>query len=219
MPIKAAVSAPIGATFGRWTVTSVPDWDGRHSWVHCVCSCGTKGHIRVNSIIRSKSLSCGCLKNETTRNRNLKHGHSPRHSATRIYKIWAKIKGRCLCKTDKKYPDYGGRGITLCSEWLDYSNFLSWTLANGYSPDLEIDRRDNNLGYSPDNCRWTDRLTQMNNTRKNRYITAFGETKSWSQWTRDPRCAVGINGIRKRVLKGLPPETIITLPPQSGIPL
>ena len=90
-----------------------------------------------------------------------KHGMS--HS--RIYQSWANMKVRCLCKTNKWYPHYGGRGITVCDEWMSFEPFYSWAMANGYSDSLTLDRIDNDKGYSPDNCRWATQHEQSMNKR------------------------------------------------------
>ena len=105
----------------------------------------------------------------------------------RLYNIWVKINKRCFDDACEEYKNYGGRGITLCKEWQNLGGFYSfviWALNNGYNPDLTIDRTDNNGNYEPLNCRWITRLEQNNNTRKNRFITAFGETDTLSNMAR-----------------------------------
>ena len=92
---------------------------------------------------------------------------------------------RCYDVNHQAYKNYGGRGITICDDWkgLDkIDNFIDWALSNGYSDDLTIDRIDNDGPYAPWNCRWVDRKTQNNNTRKTVYLTIDGVTKRESEW-------------------------------------
>lgn len=97
-------------------------------------------------------------------------GHKPgkhRMSATRLHTIWCQMKTRCKCPTSVAFKYYGGRGISVCKEWDEsFMAFYDWAIANGYSEDLEIDRRNNNGNYEPSNCRWATRQQQMCNTRK-----------------------------------------------------
>ena len=91
-------------------------------------------------------------------------------SYSRVYNIWRCMKQRCYNKNNSRYYLYGGRGITVCDEWKDNSKtFIDWALSNGYSDDLEIDRIDNDLGYSPDNCQWITR--KENIAKKNKPYT------------------------------------------------
>ena len=86
----------------------------------------------------------------------------------KLYKRYQNIKKRCYNENSISYKNYGGRGIKMCKRWLGkdgFKNFLNWALKNGYSPELQIDRIDNNKGYSPNNCRWVDRKTNMKNRR------------------------------------------------------
>lgn len=77
-------------------------------------------------------------------------------SKTKLYTVWLALKQRCTNVRDKSYPHYGARGITVCDEWLNnFQIFYLWSMLNGYKEGLQIDRIDNDKGYSSDNCRWT----------------------------------------------------------------
>lgn len=111
-----------------------------------------------------------------------KHGGK----GTRLYRIWQMMKNRCHNPKTSRFPDYGGRGITVCDEWKDdFQAFHDWAMANGYEDHLTIDRKDNDKGYSPENCRWTTALVQGNNSRHNHMITHNDKTQSLSDWARE----------------------------------
>lgn len=104
-------------------------------------------------------------------------------SNTRLYRIYKTMKSRCYNKNRDEYIRYGGRGITICDEWLkSFNEFYDWSMLNGYDDTLTIDRIDNNKGYSPNNCRWIDRKTQCGNTRRNLKLTYKGITHLISHW-------------------------------------
>lgn len=102
---------------------------------------------------------------------------------TRIYHTYKHMKQRCYNKNCKDFKDYGGRGITICDEWLnDFMAFYNLAYENGYKDTLTIDRIDNNKGYEPSNCRWISNQEQQNNKRNNVLLTYNGKTQTMAQW-------------------------------------
>lgn len=80
-----------------------------------------------------------------------------------LYRVWASMKDRCFNPKHKFFNRYGGRGISVCSNWIGIELFLSWALSSGYKKGLELDRTDNNGDYEPSNCRWVVRRTNVRN--------------------------------------------------------
>ena len=104
----------------------------------------------------------------------------------RLYRIWCGIKCRTKNPNCKEYENYGGRGITICDEWdKSYDAFRDWSMKNGYSDALTIDRINNDEGYFPENCQWADFRAQANNKRNNHLITYKGITKTATQWAEE----------------------------------
>jgi hypothetical protein len=122
-------------------------------------------------------------------------------SKTRLYRVWRGIRTRCENANSEFYVHYGGRGIQICSEWTTFEPFAAWAYSNGYKPGLEIDRVDNDGDYKPSNCRWTTSKQNCLNRRSTRWIEAFGERKSISQWSEDARCTVSYSTLYKRIVR------------------
>lgn len=114
--------------------------------------------------------------------RNKIHGETNQNS--RLHRIWGCVISRCENPNHNRFPDYGGRGITVCGEWHDYLTFKRWAISNGYAEGLTIDRVENDKEYSPNNCRWVDRITQQNNMRTNVVIVYNGESHTLAEWSR-----------------------------------
>lgn len=114
--------------------------------------CGKEFETTVQSVKRNKVKSCGCYH----------HGLVGTH----IHRVFHNLKSRCNNPNNQDYAYYGGRGIKVCPEWNNnFMAFRNWAISNGYSPELEIDRRENNEGYSPENCRWITTNSNKQNTR------------------------------------------------------
>ncbi len=105
--------------------------------------------------------------------------------ANRLYNIWRGIKYRCTDPNCSCYSHYGGRGIAMCNEWLQsFDAFRQWSMQNGYSDNLTVDRIDNNGNYCPSNCRWITHSEQQRNRNNNIRIEHDGESKTISEWSR-----------------------------------
>lgn len=144
---------------------------------------------------------------------NYKHGK--KHS--RIYSIWCGIVARCCNEKAPAFPNYGGRGITLCDRWGDFGRFYAdmGDPPAGHS----IERQDNDAGYSPDNCRWATRVEQARNKRNNRRVTVDGETAPVSVFAE--RYGLKIKTVCARLDKGWTAEDAVKIPlvtKRKGIP-
>lgn len=163
----------------------------------CRCDCGQITHTRAFSLTSGKAKSCGCLQREKQKQQKwrLSHGASVGGKRTRLYTIWQGIIKRCENPKEKPYKWYGGRGIKVCKSWHDFAVFQKWAMAHGYSPELQIDRKNNDGDYRPVNCRWVTSLANANNRRGNcRYefpdgtftisqaARRYGTTKFWMRW-------------------------------------
>ena len=95
-----------------------------------------------------------------------KHKYTCRKRIHRLYPVWTSMKQRCFNEKNKTYKYYGGRGITVCEEWLNPSKFIDWCINNGWKEGLQIDRINNDGNYDPLNCRFVTRRTNINNRRK-----------------------------------------------------
>lgn len=149
----------------------------------CICDCGNYAILNQHTLLRKdkKVKSCGCVLNEYWRKRLTTHGGSD----TRLYRIWRGMKSRCYLKNVSNYKYYGGKGVKVCDEWLDFSNFQKWAFQNGYAEDLSIDRIDENGNYEPSNCRWVKQNTQVRNRSMSRMITWNGKTQLIVDWARE----------------------------------
>ncbi len=107
------------------------------------------------------------------------------------------MKERCYNPNRNSYCWYGAKGICVCDEWDDFENFYDWSMNNGYSDELTIDRIDSNGNYCPDNCRWSTDREQANNRSTNRIIEYNGESHTLEEWSRIT--GIASNTIRMRL--------------------
>jgi hypothetical protein len=127
------------------------------------------------------------------------------------------MKQRCGNPNNTAFKNYGARGITVCPEWAeDFGKFYDWAMSHGYQDDLTIDRIENDVGYSPDNCRWVTQACNLTNTRRNVTVEVNGETHTVAEWSR----ITGANErtIRNRLKAGKSPEEAIVNKHRMGGP-
>lgn len=201
----------VGEKYGRWTVIREEERGHRSRiYVLCRCDCGVEKLAQTYLLVTGVTKSCGCLRREVSAERVWVHGLK----RTKLYGTWGNIKRRCTDENSSDYPVYGGRGISVCSEWRDsFVVFREWSLANGYQEGLEIDRRDNDGNYESENCRWVTRAVNARNKSNNISLTVWGETKLMVEWAEDSRCKIDYKNFSNRVrsLKWNP-EMAMTLP-------
>lgn len=170
----------IGRKFHKLTVIEVSHIDiHRTAHYRCRCDCGNITVVNGSSLKKNHTKSCGCLIAEVASTHKL--------SKHPLFSVWINMRRRCNKEDYYAYPNYGGRGITVCEEWhKSFKSFYDWAIDNGYHKGLSIDRIDNDKGYSPDNCRWTTYTEQARNTRSTKLnIKAVRDIRESKQSSRE----------------------------------
>lgn len=174
----------IGRRFGRYVVIDICPENNRK--VLCRCDCGNERYVDKFNLLGNKTHSCGCLTKEVTAERNYKHGET----GTRLYNVWSNMHRRCNDPKNNRYENYGGKGVKVCKQWDEFSNFKKWADKTGYDPDAKygectIERKNVNGDYKPSNCCWKNIKEQCNNRTSNVMLTYNGETKHLSEWEKE----------------------------------
>lgn len=111
----------------------------------------------------------------------IKHGYLKDGQREKLYNVWVSMRQRCNNPNDINYARYGGRGIKVCKEWNDYATFRTWCLNNGYKEGLDLDRRDNDGGYNPQNCRFVTHRVNLSNTHRRLHCVINGQDISLTE--------------------------------------
>lgn len=209
---------PTGQRFGRLLVVSESHRTHKGTWYWlCRCDCGKETRVQTQYLMSGRIRSCGCKRASGL--------HSTKHklTGTWVYYTYRGMFQRCYSPTNARYACYGGRGIKMCDRWLNGDGSLLGIqcfyadMGDKPSPKHSIERLDVNKDYSPDNCVWILHSDQAKNTRSNRKITAFGETKNMAEWAR--QFGIGAMAIQKRLNRGWDEERAVSTPSRSKLSL
>jgi len=174
----------------------------------CRCECGTQLIVRVDMLRSGHTRSCGCLIGESARARFTTHGQRN----TPEWHIWNHAKQRCVNPRDKNYAEYGERGITMCERWLHSPGNFFEDMGPRPTPQHTLERRNNRLGYSPENCEWATRSTQTRNRRVTNMLTYNGKTLPLVEWA--DRLGMSRETLYSRVRRyGWSTEDALSIPP------
>jgi hypothetical protein len=191
-----------GKRFGRLAVVSRADDDEKNKqprW-NCVCDCGANRVVYGNALRAGVTTSCGCAHREAI----TKHGKTK----TPEFTVWQMMLQRCTNPNHTSYPSYGGRGITVCARWLNsFADFFA-DMGQRPTPHHTLDRKNNDVGYSRENCRWATTAEQARNKRNNRMLTLAGRSRTLADWSR--HLNIPKNTILNRLARGKSIELALT---------
>lgn len=214
----------IGRQVGAWVVVGLSDEldPDRRPILRCRCVCGVVRDVVQKEILRGTSKSCGCLKAlfaRLTRHRKTAPRPSfiaPTSLCLKERKAWNDLRSRCSNPKNRNYPNYGGRGITVCERWSEsFDNFFA-DMGTAPTPAHSLDRIDNDKGYSPENCRWASWREQARNKRGVLRVEYNGLNLPLSEWQDLTGVEAGV--IRSRIQLGWSPlKALTTRPLAKGV--
>lgn len=176
-----------GKIFGKLTVLNYSHSNNGAVW-HCLCECGKMTQVPTRSLNYGTTKSCGCGSKEQARKNAIKSATDrrlPYPYPRQLKDLYRNMMSRCYDRKNKRWDNYGGRGIYVCKEWIeDHIEFYRWAHENGHAPGMQIDRKNVHGNYTPSNCRFVTATVQQNNTTRNRLITYAGKTRTVMEWVR-----------------------------------
>ncbi len=193
----------VGKKIGKLKVVCEIGRVRRAAVYRCHCDCGNFTQVCHGNLQSGHTTSCGCKRVLAS----TKHGSYQ----TPTYRIWAAMKQRCFNPHSSKYECYGGRGIKVCKRWAGKNGFKNFLDDMGERPKgKELDRRNNDGNYEPNNCRWVSIRKNRNNTRSNVVLSLGGRRRTIAQWSRKK----GINPgtLWDRLNRGWPIEKALNTP-------
>lgn len=202
---KEKYEVKLGEVFTRLTVTVLKSGYRNSTWYHTArCECGRIKEIAHSNLVLGKSKSCGCLSREITSKRAATHGMS----GSAEYQTWNRMWSRCTNPIVDRYPNYGGRGISVCDRWEKFQNFFE-DMGRRPSPKHSIGRIDNDGNYEPNNCRWETPEQQASNTSNNRHVDFDGRKMTISACERHLGIPPGT--LTQRLALGIKPPELFAI--------
>jgi hypothetical protein len=194
-----------GARIGSWIVIErriVLKSNGAKKGIYlCRCVCGRTRELWTYVLRRGTPSHCGCLTPPRTPKPRGRHQYPE-------YRVWTSMRSRCMSPSHQLYPHYGARGIKVCDRWGSFPVFFS-DMGERPSKDYSIERKDNDLGYSPENCVWATRTEQCRNRRSTRKLELSGITLSLTGWAE--KTGIPASVISRRLKRGLSLQQAIDL--------
>lgn len=173
-------------------------------FILCKCDCGNTTEVRLVHLVRLKITSCGCL--------IPRHGDSKR---SKVYDCWRAMINR-ITETYIDAHRYFHRGITVCDQWRKYTTFRKWALSNGFKEGLQIDRRDNDKGYYPENCRFVPNIINVNNREVTMMVEYEGVKQSLQLILHSKSLDPHYGAIYRRIQRGWKATKAIDTPIRKG---
>lgn len=181
-----------GQRFGYLTVLEEIGKSSNQITWNCQCDCGNIIIVKGGNLSNGRTRSCGCCKKKNTAKRNTKHNHCEKGPSP-TYISWQKMLSRCYDPNNSEYHRYGNQGISVCKRWQGKYGFVNFQNDMGNRPKGKtLDRKNNNKGYYPKNCRWATPQEQAQNRKTRKRKNYYWDSRR-QKWVSE----IKINGKKK----------------------